>query len=149
MPWKMLIEKLIYLNRCLYPLTQSQTKNVWHLGFVFLAELALRSDDDIETCNIYPTKHSCKCFAPLELHNIFTMLQRHSDARDATTQSRDLKHTKYHHLDLYTDNHEVGVDVFEMHFSILNAVCMGTTYDQAWIVRESQSNGSPSSTSLR
>ena len=48
-------------------------------------------------------------------------------------------------------NHEVGVDVFEIvdsvgiRFSILNAVCMGTTYDQAWIVRESESLGSPSS----
>ena len=51
----------------------------------------------------------------------------------------------------YTFNHEVGVDVFEivdsvgMRFSILNAVCMGTTYDQAWIVRESENPGSPSS----
>ena len=41
----------------------------------------------------------------------------------------------------YTFNHEVGVDVFEivdsvgMRFAILNAVCMETTYDQAWIVR--------------
>ena len=48
-------------------------------------------------------------------------------------------------------SHEVGVDVFEiadsvgMRFSILNAVCMETTYDQAWIVRESESLGSPSS----
>ena len=32
-----------------------------------------------------------------------------------------------------------------MRFSILNAVCMGTTHDQAWIVRESESLGSPSS----
>ena len=51
----------------------------------------------------------------------------------------------------YTFNHEVGVDVFEMvdsifmRFSIMNAVCIGTTYDQAWIVRESESLGSPSS----
>ena len=41
----------------------------------------------------------------------------------------------------YAFNHEVRVDVFEivdsvgMRFSILNAVCMGTTYDQVWIVR--------------
>ena len=52
---------------------------------------------------------------------------------------------------LCTFNHEVGVDVFEildsvgMRFSILNAVCMGTTYDRAWIVRESETLGSPSS----
>ena len=51
----------------------------------------------------------------------------------------------------YTFNHEVGLDVFEiadsigMNFSILNAVCVGTTYDQAWIVRESDSLGSSSS----
>ena len=51
----------------------------------------------------------------------------------------------------YTFHHEVGVDVFEivdsigMRFSIQNAVCMGTTYDQAWNVRESESLGSPSS----
>ena len=48
-------------------------------------------------------------------------------------------------------NHEVGVDVFEivdsvgMRFSILNAVCMGITHDQAWIVRRSVNLGSPSS----
>ena len=48
-------------------------------------------------------------------------------------------------------NHEVGIDVFEgldatgKQISILNAVCMGTTHDQAWIVRESESLGSPSS----
>ena len=45
----------------------------------------------------------------------------------------------------------MGVDVFEivdsvgMRFSIMNAVCMGTTCDQAWIARESESLGSPSS----
>ena len=44
----------------------------------------------------------------------------------------------------------MGVDVFEIvdsicvRFFILNAVCMGT-YDQAWIVREFESLGSPSS----
>ena len=51
----------------------------------------------------------------------------------------------------HTFNHEVGVDMFEIvdsvgvRYSILNAVCMGTTYDQAWIVRESEVHGSPSS----
>ena len=53
-----------------------------------------------------------------------------------------------------TFNHEVGVDVCEIvhsagvrywRFSILNTVCMGTTHDQAWIVREFESLGSPSS----
>ena len=48
-------------------------------------------------------------------------------------------------------NHEVGVDVFEIvdsvgiRFSILNSVCTGTTYDQAWNVRESETLGSPQS----
>ena len=37
------------------------------------------------------------------------------------------------------------VDSVGMRFSMLNAVCMGTTYDQAWIVRESETLGSPSS----
>ena len=37
------------------------------------------------------------------------------------------------------------VDSVGMRFSIVNADCMGTTYDQAWIVRESESLGSPSS----
>ena len=50
-----------------------------------------------------------------------------------------------------TFNHQVGVDVFEivdsvgMRFSILNAVCLGTTHNQAWMVRESETFGSPSS----
>ena len=79
-----------------------------------------------------------------------SMLRRHFDVRVVTTQGQDLKHTKCHHLD-YTFHHEVGVDVFEItdsvgiRFSILNAVCMRTTYDQAWIGRESESLGSPSS----
>ena len=48
-----------------------------------------------------------------------------------------------------TFNHEVGVDLFEIvdslgaRYSILSAVCMGTTHDQAWAVRESESLGSP------
>ena len=37
------------------------------------------------------------------------------------------------------------VDSMGMRFSLLNAVCDGTTYDEAWIVRESESLGSPSS----
>ena len=50
-----------------------------------------------------------------------------------------------------TFNHDVAVDVFEIvdtvgvRHSILNAVFMRTTYDQAWFVRESESLGSPSS----
>ena len=50
-----------------------------------------------------------------------------------------------------TFNQEVGVDVFEIVdsvgslFSIIDVVCMGTTYDEAWIVRGSETLGSPSS----
>ena len=55
-----LIEKLIYLNRCLYLVTQSQRKNVWHPGFVSLAELASQSDGYIKTCDTCRKKHSCK-----------------------------------------------------------------------------------------
>ena len=53
----------------------------------------------------------------------------------------------------YYFGHEVGVDVFEIHdvtdkhYIILNAVDMGTTFDQAWIVRVSDTHGSPSSAS--
>ena len=97
---KKLLEKPIYMNRCFYPVTQSQRKNVWHPGFVFLAELALRSDGYIETCDTYRKKHSCRCHVLLELHKTVSMPQRLFDAKDATTQSRDLKHTKYRHLDL-------------------------------------------------
>ena len=52
------------------------------------------------------------------------------------TEAETSKHTTCHHLDHQTFNHEVGVDVFEIvdssgkRFSILNAVWMGTTYDQ-------------------
>ena len=37
------------------------------------------------------------------------------------------------------------VDSVGMRFSIQNAACMGTTYDQAWIVIGSETLGSPSS----
>ena len=66
-----------------------------------------------------------------------------------TTQGQDLKHTRVSPAS--TLHVQVGVDVFEivdsvgMRFSIVNADCVGTTYDQAWIVRESESLGSPSS----
>ena len=96
---KKTIEKLTCLNRCLYAVTENPRRKAWHLGFVFLAVLALRSGDYIETCDIYRKKHSCKWYVLLELHKIKSMLQRHFDAKDATTQSRDLKHTKYRHLD--------------------------------------------------
>ena len=91
--------QLICLNGCFFLVTQSPRKNVLHLGFVFLAVLALRSGDYIETCDIYREKHSCRCYVLSELHKTTSVLRRLFDASDATTQSRDLKHTKCHHLD--------------------------------------------------
>ena len=68
MSWKKLTEKLICFNRCLFLVIQRQRKNAQHLGFVFLAVLVSRSDDYIETCDIYRKKHSCKWKVTLELH---------------------------------------------------------------------------------
>ena len=53
----------------------------------------------------------------------------------------------------YVFNHEVGVDVLEIKdaagtfFDILNVVDYGTTFQQAFIVREATTNGLPSSAS--
>ena len=55
--------------------TQSPRKNVWHLGSVFFAELALRSGDHIETCDTNQEKHSCRCYVLPDLHNIFQCRQ--------------------------------------------------------------------------
>ena len=138
-PWKKQIEMLICLNRYLYLVTHSPRKNAWRPGFVFLAELALQSDDHIETCDIYLEKHLCRCYVLPEHHKIISMLPRHFDVSVVTTQSQDLKHTQYHHLDLThsTTKWESIVYSVGVRYAILNAVCMGTTHDQAWIVRES------------
>ena len=143
-PRKKLIEKVIYLNKCHYFVIQSQRNNAWHLGFVFLAQLVSLSDDYIETYGIYRKKHSCKCYVLLELHKIISMLRRLFDVRVVpNTRPRPQTH-RVSPSRPYTFNHEVGVDVFEivdsvgMRFSIQNAVCMGTTYEQAWIVRRSE-----------
>ena len=51
----------------------------------------------------------------------------------------------------YEFGKEVGIDVFTIkddegtHYDILNCVCMGTTYQQAWIVRVDSIKGVPSS----
>ena len=51
----------------------------------------------------------------------------------------------------YTFNHEVGVDVFEVHdasgttYAILSVVDYGTSYDHAWIVRIGETTGQPKS----
>ena len=68
-------------------------KNVWHLGFVFLANLASLSDDYVET-NDYRKKLSCRCYVLPGLHKTISAPPIPFDAGDATTQSRDLKHTK-------------------------------------------------------
>ena len=53
----------------------------------------------------------------------------------------------------YTFNHEVGIDVLEVKdvtgttYDILNVVDYGTTFEQAFIVREADTNGVPSSMS--
>ena len=128
MSWKKLTEKLTCLNRCLFLVIQRQRKNAQHLGFVFLAELALRSDDYIETCDIHRTKHSCKCIVPLELRKIISMLQRHFDVRGCDNTGPRPQAHKVSPTRPKTFNHEVGVDVFEivdsvgMRFSILNRV---------------------------
>ena len=83
-------------------------------------------------------------------HKITSTQPRPFDARDALTRGRSLKH-KVSPPRPYTFNHKVAVDVFEIvdslgtRFSILNAVCMETTYHQAWFVRESENFVSPSS----
>ena len=99
MLWEKPIEKPICSNRCLYLATQNPRKNAWHLGFVFLAELALLSDDYIETYDIYQKKHLCRGYVLPELRKITSVPPRLSDARDATTHRRDPKHTKCLHLD--------------------------------------------------
>ena len=89
-PWKRLIEKLICLNKhhCLVTRIPERTSSI------------LRSDDYIETCDIYRKKHSCRCHVLPGLHKTVSVPPRLFDVRDATTQSRDLKHTKCHHLDV-------------------------------------------------
>ena len=76
MSWMKLTEKLICWNRYLFLVTQSPRKNVQHLGFDFLAVLALRSGDYIETCDIYREKHSCRCYPLPELHKTTSMQPR-------------------------------------------------------------------------
>ena len=98
--WKKPFEKLTCSNRCVCLVTQNPRKHVWYLGFVFFAELALLSDDYIDIYDIYRKKHLCRCYVLPEFHKILSAPPRLSDARDATTQSRDFKHTKCLHFDL-------------------------------------------------
>ena len=104
--WKKLSEKLICLNRYLFLVTQSPKKNVLRLGFVCSAELALQSDDDTETCDIYLEKHFCRCYELLEHHKAVSMRPRPFDVIDATTRSRAQTH-KVSPPRPVTFNHEV------------------------------------------
>ena len=74
MPCKKPIEKLTCLNRCRYPVTQTPRKNVWHPGFVFVAELASLSDDHIETCDIYRNLASSSSPSSLRYQTITSKL---------------------------------------------------------------------------
>ena len=136
MSWLKLTVQQICLSRCLFQVTHSPRRHVWHPGFVFLTALASRSGENIETCDICQEWHSCRCYALNGLHKTTSTLARPFDARDATTQNRDLRHKTF--------NHEVVVNAFEIvdsvgkRYSILNAV-------PAWIVREFGTLGSPSS----
>ena len=121
-------------NRHLFLVTHSPRKNVLRPGFIFLAVLALRSSDCIETCDIYREKHF------LQMPRAVRAPQDHINA-DKTYRCQGCDNTF---------NHEVGVDVFDVvdsvgMFSILNAVCVGITYERAWVVKESETLGSPSS----
>ena len=60
--WKKLTERLICLNRYLFLVTHSPSKNVQRLGCVFFAVPALRSGDYAETCGIYREEHLCGCY---------------------------------------------------------------------------------------
>ena len=51
-PRQKMTEKPTCLNKYLFLVTKNPRKNVWHPGFVFLAELVLQSDGYIETCDI-------------------------------------------------------------------------------------------------
>ena len=99
-------------------------------------------DGYTETSDIFRKKHSCRCYVLPELHKTVSVPPGLSDARDVTTQSRDLKHTQ----SVTTSDLIRSITKWESMCSKSSiAVCVGTTYDQAWIVRESESLGSPSS----
>ena len=97
----------------------------------------------IAICDMYRGNHSCRCYVLLELHKTISMLQRLRCQGCDNKKPRPQTH-KVSPPRRYTFNHEVVVDGFEivdsvgMRFSISSAVCMETTYDQAWIVRESE-----------
>ena len=99
-------------------------KNVQHPGFVFLAVLASRSGDYNRNLRHLPkeeTRADVTCCP--------SSTRLHQCRQDFRCQGCDNAKPR-------PQTHEVGVDVFEIvdsvgiPFSILNAVCMGTTYDQ-------------------
>ena len=140
--WKKLTEKLICLNRCLFLVTQS-----------LLASSSSPSSRRNQTVTSKPaTLTERSTHADTTCCSSSTRLyQCRKDFRCQgcdNTKPRPQTH-KVSPPRPYTFNHEVGVDVFEIvdslgtRLSILNAVCMGTTCDQSWIVREFESLGSP------
>ena len=147
---KNLTEKLVCLNRCLFLVTRSPGKNVasW-LRLPRRARVAIRrlhrnlrhlpKEALVQMLRVARAPQDC-----------FSAAKTFRCQRCDNTKPRPQTH-KVSPPRPWTFNHEVGVDVFEivdsvgMRFSILNAVCMGTTLDQAWIVRESETLGSPSS----
>ena len=78
------------------------------------------------------------------------MQQRRTDVRHANRKPKPPTN-KVAPPKPYVFNHEVGIDVLEMKyaagtvFDILNVVDYGTTFQQAFIVREATTNGTPSS----
>ena len=151
MSGKKLTEKLICLNRCLFPgHPESEQKRLasW-LRLPRCARVAIRRLQ--RNLRHLPREALVQMLRAARgpQHYIIAAKTFRGQGCD-NTRPRPQTH-KVSPPRPYAFNHEVVVDVFEivdsvgMRFSILTAVCMGTTYDQAWIVRESDTVGSPSS----
>ena len=89
---KKLTEKMIYSNKCLFPVTQSPRKNVYpssRCNQTVTSKLATSTERSTYTdVTYYPN-----CTKLHQHHKNFSM------QKNATTQSRDLRHTLCHHLD--------------------------------------------------
>ena len=102
--WKKLTEMLTCWSRYFFVVIQNPGKNAQHLGFVFFAELALQSDDCIETCDFCSEKHLWRCHvqarAPKEyISAAETFLSKGCDNTKPRPQTCK-----------GTINHEVGLD---------------------------------------
>ena len=120
-------------------------------GFDALVVRVSPSGDYIVTRDTCRKKRRSWCSVLHELHRITSTVPSITVVRIMPTQNKDPQAHRVSPPRPYVFNHDVGSDVFEVvdaiakRLSILSAVCMGTTSDQAWIVRESESLGSPSS----